>query len=197
LTDGQSTTINVWLIGNNAYETSSSSFNPAYAYAGTLNLSCSGLPIYMGCSFTPSFEVFTNTANAVNSYCNAVNTCPAPGTTTFPYPYSVLTISSLGPHTSASLRNGSINGTVAAGFLLPGALLAGLLGLVRRRIAPGLRRQLTLVVALLMLGGVTGLSGCTYDITGTPAGTYQINIVGTDSTNNVIRSTPLTVVVTQ
>jgi len=197
LTDGQSTTLNVWLIGNNAYEISSTSFNPTYAYAGTLNLSCSGLPVYMGCSFSPSFETFTNTANAVNSYCTGAGVCPAPGTTTFPYPYSSLTISSLGSYSSAGLRTGSLNAVAAASFLLPGVLLAGLLSLQRRRIAPGLRHQLTLVVAILILGGMAGLSGCTYDITGVPTGTYQINIVGTDSTNNVIRTTPLTVVVTK
>ena len=198
VTIGQPTTLNVWVLGNNEYEPSGATNNTVtYAYAGTLTLGCSGLPVYMGCSFSPAFETLTNTANSANSYCTGAGVCPALGTTTFPYPYSTLVITTLGPHSSAGLRNSSINGIVAASFLLPGVLLASLLGLRRRRIAPRLRRQLTLLVALLILGGMTGLTGCTYNIAGAPTGTYQINIVGVDSTNHVVRSTPLTVVATQ
>jgi len=199
VTAGQPASLNVWVIGNNEYPISSTLFNPLYAYAGTLTLSCSGLPDFMGCSFTPSTETFTNTIGVPNSYCTtaAASSCVVVGTTTFPYPYTSMTIATLGHYSTASLRNNSKNGIVAAGFLLPGVLLAGLIGMLRRRMAPDLRRRLMAVAVALAIGSITGLSGCSYTIQGAAPGTYQINIVGTDSTHNIVRSTPLTVVVTQ
>jgi hypothetical protein len=195
LAAGQSVPLDLYIQGNNDAPTSTTTYNATYAYAGTITFSCTGMPVFMGCSFSPTSVTITNTANSANTYCYQANTCNAVGTSSYAWPNTAMSINTLGSYQNARLNHS--NSIIVAGFLLPGVLLAGLLGIRRKRLSPVLTRRLTLLLALLVLSGISGLSGCGYTISGAPLGSYQINVVGTDSANNIVESTPLTVIVTQ
>jgi len=60
-----------------------------------------------------------------------------------------------------------------------------------------MRGDMTLLALALSLCGFASISGCGYNPVGVAPGTYQINIVGTDTTNNIVRSATLSVTVTQ
>ena len=157
--------------------TTTFTLTPTGNYQGTANLSCSGLPLYASCVFTPA------TLNLTGD--NAVVTAQ-------------LRITTAGPGTQAKLQKDPLAPQpIPAGFLIPGTLLGALFTLRRRRL-PASLRNLSLVVllaaGLLLINGCGGSSGSAnnpYTPVGTNSITVSASIAG--STPSVV----LTVNITQ
>jgi sugar lactone lactonase YvrE len=192
---GATSVLQVELQGNNDIPITAGSYNPTYAYNGTVTFSCSGLPSFMGCTFLPTFLTITNTTSGTNTYCPIAAYSPTSPCGVPSFPVTTLTIETFG-NNAALQPKATMNQIVAAGFLLPGILFAGWIGTRRRTLSKSMRRRLLTVVAALCLGGIFGLSGCSYNIPGTMPGTYAVSIIGTDSTNQIVRSAVLNVTVT-
>lgn len=156
--------------------TTTFTLTPTGNYQGAANLSCSGLPLYTTCTFTPA--TLTLTGN------NAIVTAQLQITTT-------------GPVTRAKLQaDPHILQPIPAEFLIPGTFLGALFTFRRRRLPTSLRNLFTL---LLLATGLIVLNGCggssSANNTYTPIGTDSITI-----TANIAGSTPsvdLTVNITQ
>jgi hypothetical protein len=159
--------------GGNA--TTTVTITPVGNYQGTLTFSCSGLVSYSSCQFlAPSIALTgTNTPQQVT-----------------------LTLFTLGPANTGSIRSGT-GSTRDAGLLwLPGIALATLL-LLRRRKSVG-----SLLALLLLAGTMLGLSGCfgTQHFY-TPTGTDTVTVISTgvatpgSGSNNLDQTTPLTLIV--
>jgi hypothetical protein len=201
---GQTSAFQVTIQGNNNIITgvsgTTNTYDPTYAYAGTVNMSCSGLPSFMSCTFSPASIPLTNgtTSAKANTYCTAAaqnaTTLHYTCTTAAVFPIAQVTIQTASQY--QSMNRPGRGGLLAAGLLLP-ACLIGLAGLKRRKLSVALRSGLMLGLALVALVGANCLTGCGYNIAGTNPGTYNINVVGTDSANNIVETTPLSVTVTQ
>ncbi len=128
---------------------------PAGNYQGTLTLSCGGLVQYVACIFNPDVV--------------ALNGSNTPQQVT-------LTVYTLGPANSSSLRNGP-GSMLDAGLLwLPGIALAALLTLRRRKLTRRFSRITGLLALLLLAGTIFGLAGCGTTHYWTPAGTDPISV---------------------
>jgi hypothetical protein len=126
-------------------------------YTGSIAMSCSGLPANASCSFSP--------ASLVGSGCSTTSTVAL----------SILTQKG-SSSTLAGLGGGRLLGSVVAMVL---ALFVGL----RRRAMRG--RLSGLLALLLLLAGMTGLSGCGNTgtlVAPTPSGTYTVVVTATGST---------------
>jgi hypothetical protein len=88
-------------------------------------------------------------------------------------------------------------GVMAASLFFPAMFLAAWVGKRKRGMSSKMKGFLLLIVFTASLGVFCGITGCGYNQVGVPPGTYQIQIVGTDATNNIVRSAPLSVTVTQ
>jgi hypothetical protein len=143
-------------------------------YAGTISLSCSGLPTNSSCSFSPSTIAATG-CSTTNTITLSILTQPA----TKAIPAS---IGMIGRSKWSEM------------LLLPGLGLALLIGLQRRRL-PVHYRQLCLALALLLTA--SGLVACgngTSTAVGTPSGSYTVTVTASGSTGNSVSFTvPLTV----
>ncbi len=142
-------------------------------YAGTITMTCSGLPAHSSCSFSPS----SISANG----CSTTNTVAL----------SILTQQAL--PVAASLGTGG-RGPWATLSVLPGLGLALLIGLRRRRI-PMRYGQLWMALALLI--AASGMIACnnTQSVAGTPSGNYNITVTATGSSGGTVATftVPLTV----
>jgi hypothetical protein len=143
-------------------------------YAGSIQLSCSGLPAQVTCAFNPTQANLT--ANGTLQSTLQISTQAPSGTST----------TSLLPRSTG----------IALALVFPGAL--ALLAFGRRY-----RGIQMLSVMLLVVGTGLGLSGCSqrYDYLkhaptiaeGTPAGTYTISIAVDGSQGSAVTETPLTI----
>ena len=146
--------------------------NVTNTVAGTLTFSCSGLPQYSICTFSPTSITLAATAGVVAPVYTDVTMW------TDIQPYAVT--SSLA---KPSLGNGS-NGVRLAMIVGWPVTLLGLVGLFRLRRKPGTMRGLSLLALLLVLGGsslvFTGCAGPgSYTPVLTPAGTYPVTVTVT------------------
>jgi uncharacterized protein (TIGR03118 family) len=124
---------------------------PINSFAGTVNFSCSGLPLNATCSFSPSQVSVTATA-------------PATATLT------VTTLSASGRLARPGLKYG-----MTLALLLPLGFLS-----MRRRISGAGRLAAIAVAGILTLGTLGVLAGCSYDPKlFTPAGTSNLTITAT------------------
>jgi hypothetical protein len=143
-------------------------------YTGTITFSCSGLPAYSSCQFSPA--LLTNTGCTTTSTV-ALSILTQQAT---PVKQTMLGVPGSGPW--------QVLGVV------PGLLLALWVG-VRRRKSPLRYGNIWLAMALLMV--TTGLTACGKGAAGTlatPSGTSTVTVTATGSTGTVTSFTvPLTV----
>jgi hypothetical protein len=141
------------------------SIAPINSFAGTVNFSCSGLPLNATCSFSPSQVAVTATA---------------PATTTL----TVKTLSASGSLTRPAVKYG-----MTLALLLPFGFLS-----MRRRVSGGGRLAAIAVVSVLTLAGLGVLAGCAYNpAMYTPAGTSSMVITATSG--NTTQSTGVSMTV--
>jgi predicted outer membrane repeat protein len=142
--------------GGNA--TTTLTVTPTGNYQGTLTFLCSGLVQFSSCTFAP-------------------NTIALSGSNT---PQQVLlTVYTLGPSNTSSLRTGT-GSTRDAGLLwLPAIALAALLAVRRRGFARQHLRLTGLCMLLLLAGTMLSLSGCAPMHYYTPTGTDTITVSAT------------------
>jgi hypothetical protein len=142
--------------GGNA--TTTVTVTPTGNYQGTLTFLCSGLVQYSSCAFTPNAIALSgsNTPQQV-----------------------LLTVYTLGPSNTSSLRTGT-GSTRDAGLLwLPAIALAALLAVRRRRFARQYLRFTGLCALILLAGTMLSLSGCAPMHYYTPTGTDTITVNAT------------------
>jgi hypothetical protein len=143
-------------------------------YTGTITFSCSGLPAYSSCQFSP--------ASLTNTGCTATSTVALSILTqqATPVKQTMLGVPGSGPWQVLGI--------------VPGLLLALWVG-VRRRKSPLRYGNIWLAMALLMV--TTGLTACGNGAAGTlatPSGTSTVTVTATGSTGTVTSFTvPLTV----
>ncbi|HEY3988809.1 MAG TPA: FG-GAP-like repeat-containing protein [Acidobacteriaceae bacterium] len=154
VTSGDSATVQVSVAG-------------AAGFSGTVNFSCTGLPMYAACSFAPATVTVSGTGAAT----------------------SMLTVSTAAT-TTASARSGESSRALAA--LTCGLPLLGLLTLLP--VARG--RRLLLCLGFVLFVSVTSLTGCGGGSSGgakTAAGSYTFNVVATSGSATSTASYTLTV----
>lgn len=144
---------------------------PANGFSSPLNLSCSGLPSEVSCTFDP--QSITPNGGSTTSNLTIATTASA---------YALLTSSELSRRPTYAL-------------LFPG--LAALLGLTTRRNRLGWRSRFLCSFFLLVV--VLTLSGCgkRYEF-GTPGGTYSVTVsASSSSANPVTQSVAIQVTITE
>ena len=141
-------------------------------FGGTVNFSCTGLPMNAACSFAPASVTVSGAAAA---------------TTT-------LTVSTEAPMAMASVREGDSSRSLTV--LACGLSLLGLLALV----PVGRGGRLLLCLGFALLVSMSGLTGCGGDSQSgqanepkTPAGTYSFNVVATSGSATSTATYKLTV----
>jgi hypothetical protein len=153
----------------------------APGYAGTLQLTCTGLPQNATCTFAPSSVVFSGTSNSSTSTL------------------TITTGTSASLSLPSSLFGGSRAITWAATLGLPG-LLGLALASRRRKLKVALR---TMALLLLLGGFANALTGCggsnpgssnSGSGTSTPSGTYTVQVVATGG-SGITQTTSLSVTV--
>jgi hypothetical protein len=162
-----------------AGQTALYSFNVTQiVYTGTISFSCTGLPAYSSCVFSPP----TLTATGCS-------TTPA---TTPVVALSILTQQATSVNPSALGVSG--NGRWTAFGILPGILLALFVGIGRRK-SPLRFGQVWLALALLMTASGLMACGKTGNTTAaTPSGTYNVTVQATGSDGTINKTiVPLTV----
>ncbi|MDR3735253.1 MAG: Ig-like domain repeat protein [Acidobacteriaceae bacterium] len=125
-------------------------FTPVGGYTGIATYSCSGLPAYSSCVFTPSSITFTGN--------NAVQTV-------------ALQIYTIAPHLKTAVTASQI-------LWVPGVMLAALLFFRRRKLAPTTRGLVMLALLVCAALGVTGCGGNSY-FTPTGNATVVVNVAAT------------------
>ena len=144
-------------------------------FTDTISLGCTGLPYAATCSFQPSQVKLGNGGTETASLI-------------------LDTGNPLGAGSSAKASLMTRSGTYLA--FLPLGLLVGLLRSKRTRAA---RRSLGILCAagfaILLSMGISGCGGLT--ISGTPPGTYKMQVVAYGQTSNVTETQDVTLVVTQ
>ena len=141
------------------------SIAPINSFSGTVNFSCSSLPLNATCSFSPSQVAVTATA---------------PATTTL----TVKTLSASGSLTRPAVKYG-----ITLALLLPFGFLS-----MRRRVSGAGRLAAIAVVGVLTLAGLGVLAGCAYNpALYTPAGTSTMEITATSG--NTTQSTGVSMTV--
>ncbi|MBB5062877.1 FG-GAP-like repeat-containing protein [Granulicella mallensis] len=153
----------------------------APGYAGTLQLTCTGLPQNATCTFAPSSVVFSGSSNSSTSTL------------------TITTGTSASLSLPSSLFGGSRTITWAAALGLPG-LFALALASRRRKLKVALR---TMALLLLLGGFANALTGCggsnpgssnSGSSTTTPSGTYTVQVIATGG-SGVTQTTSLNVTV--
>jgi uncharacterized membrane protein len=153
----------------------------APGYAGTLQLTCTGLPQNATCTFAPSSVVFSGSSNSSTSTL------------------TITTGTSASLSLPSSLFGGSRTITWAATLGLPG-LFALALASRRRKLKVALR---TMALLLLLGGFANALTGCggsnpgssnSGSSTTTPSGTYTVQVIATGG-SGVTQTTSLNVTV--
>jgi len=141
---------------------------PVNGYGGTLQLSCSNLPVYATCSFAPASLTFTSATQTAQT--------------------SVLTISAaqhslqMQPTMPQSNARGGIS---MAAILWPALLLCALAASRKRRSAVGIRRLLSVVLLLSAAASTVILGGCGgKSASDTPVGSYTLNVTVSDGTTS-------------
>jgi hypothetical protein len=137
---------------------------PVNSYAGTLQLSCSNLPVSATCSFAPATLSFTSATQTAQT--------------------SVLTINAT-QHSSllqpAVPQAGARVGISMAAILWPALLLCAVAASRKRRTAAGVRRLLSIMLLLSAAAGTAMLGGCGGNsASDTPLGSYTLNVTVTD-----------------
>ncbi|MHB1022387.1 MAG: Ig-like domain repeat protein [Acidobacteriaceae bacterium] len=153
---------------------------PVGGYAGDVSLSCTGLPVWAACSFSPIVVTADGNNTAQTSQMTIITLGPNKGTVAL----------------NAPLRPASSSAPVAAMIFLPGGLLAGLLFGQRRRINT---RTWHLLVLVVLFSGVVALGGCGMSSPSVPVGTYQVKLAAASGsgTSQIVENTSLTLVVTR
>jgi hypothetical protein len=139
----------------------------AAGFGGTVNFSCTGLPMYAACSFAPASVTVSGTAAAATT----------------------LTVSTAAT-TMAAVREGESSRALTV--LACGLPLLGLLTLLP--VARG--RRLLLCLGFALLVSMTSLTGCGGNSSGetkTAAGTYAFNVVAISGSATSTASYKLTV----
>ena len=129
-------------------------------YAGTITMSCAGLPQGASCQFSPTS--FTATG------CSATNTVSL----------SILTQQAIPP---VQVGLGGGEGMWALFGSLPGFALALFVGL-RRRSTPRLRGVLMSLALFLIACGTVACGSNNFGTPSTPSGTYNVTVTATGST---------------
>jgi len=147
-------------------------FTPYGNYQGTASYSCTGLPAYSSCTFTPTTITFSGN--------NVVHTSMLQFTTTAP---SV-----------------EIGGSKAALFWLPALIMGGLLMLSGRRLPPTVRSLLMLLVLTCMglsLSGCGGRGGSPGTPTGTDNVVVNVSALASSGTgfSNLNQTTSITITI--
>ncbi len=137
-------------------------------YAGTITMSCSGLPANSTCQFAPT----TITATG----CSASSTVAL----------SILTQQAVLAVPAGFGSGGSVWSRLS---LLAGFLLALAIGLRRRASSTRLRGLLMSLALLLVASGTLACGNGTFTGVTTPAGTYNITVTATGSTGIVSTTT--------
>jgi hypothetical protein len=146
------------------------SLSSVAGFSDTIQLGCLGLPFAATCTFsTPSTKL---SANGTSNVQLTIDTGDPLG---------------VGAQSSARLKG---RGTTVLVCLLPGALLAALLG--RRRKHPFLLAWVSLAFVTLMISGCGGLQG-----SGTPAGNYTFKVTASGTGSGATQSQVVTLTVTQ
>jgi len=130
--------------------TATLTFTPVGGYAGIANYSCSGLPAYSSCIFTPTSITFTGN--------NTVQTV-------------ALQLYTIAPHAKAGVTASRI-------LWIPGTMLAALLFIRRRKLATGTRGLLMLALLACAALGISGCGGNNY-YTPTGSATVVVNVSAT------------------
>jgi hypothetical protein len=156
------------------------------AYESAISLSCSGLPAKAKCSFSPA--TVTTAGNIAQATVLTISTTAAKTTTSS-------LVEPLGPNSSSHPGTGSLLASLSGLGLFGCALMLG----------SKQRRQLSLVMGVLLVGMTLTLVGCgssstpapvTTTVAGTPAGTYTVIVTSTGAGKNApTHSMNLTLVV--
>jgi len=133
-------------------------FTPVGGFTGTVTFYCTNLPVGVSCVFDPAIVVADGSNTVVSSG---------------------LTITTTGPYTGTVAMNHVESGPVlAAIYLLPGALLCGLLGLRRRKLRGTMKQWALLMVMLAIIGGAVGCGGFSHF---TPVGNSVVTVTASTS----------------
>ncbi len=154
---------------------------PTSTFAGTVTLSCTGLPANTSCDFGSAATLNLAAGSSAQSITLLLRT-------------STLNTSALTPQ---SLSAPAPSTKLALAFCLPGLLLAGL-GARSRRLHGS--RLMLLGICALTFAGALGLTGCsshtvpnTTNTTSAAPGTYTVNVVATGAA--VTQTVPVTLTI--
>ncbi|MHB8890168.1 MAG: Ig-like domain-containing protein, partial [Acidobacteriaceae bacterium] len=128
---------------------------PVGNYVGTASFSCSGLPLFATCVFSPA-TVTLDGSDTVQSVTLKVYT---------------LGTSSYAENSGLSGKSGAPMS--AAFFWLPGGFLAGLIAFRRKQLG---KRMTHLLLLFLLASGAMGLFGCGSGFPYTPLGTNTVTV---------------------
>jgi len=160
-------------------------------YQGTVALSCSGLPVGVTCTFSPSVLTLTTAGAGANTQAQATLTI-----NTNPSTPVVALISPVGGHPSVH----------AAVFLIPGSFLGALVAFNRRRLRKNIPMYSGLILLMVssILIGLAACGGSNSSSSGTAApGTATVMVVATSTgtvgtgSPNITTSVPLTINITK
>ncbi len=163
---------------------------PQNGYNGTVNLSCTSLPAYATCSFNPASVTLDGSGKAVTAQLTIITQGPVIG----------IVSENRG---DAPLHPASTP-AMAAIFWLPGLLLAGFLGLERKRLGRAKRQLLLLALMVGLAGTIGSLSGCggpsssgvSSTPPNTPTGSYTVTVTGSPAQGSA-KNTAFALTVTQ
>lgn len=156
--------------------------SPIGNYNGTVAFSCSGLPIWASCSFSPASLSADGSGAVLHTTMTITTLGPNHGTVS-------QTASSATP---PSLLGGPGKSFPALAWLTPGMLL-GVLAFNRRR-----RKFSSLLSALFLLCvGMGALTGCSFKQPTVPLGSYNVTVTAAAATGGVTHSTSLNLTVTR
>jgi sugar lactone lactonase YvrE len=140
---------------------------PTGGYSGTIQFTCSGMPAYASCVFSPATATMDGSGNPVTVQLT-VNTTGTNGV------ISALRVP--GSHG---------NSFPASIFLMPNALAGILLVGGRKRQSKNARRAMALLILVVVLLGILSLTGCAGSSTApvhvTPTGSYSASVSATAS----------------
>ncbi len=167
-------------------------FTPLDGFAGTISLSCTGLPAGVDCVFDPAQAVMSGN-NAAVAVTLTVNTTGTNGQLSFVWPGAIRAVAA----------GGSLTGKLLAalvGVFLLAAILAGIIFVGERQrarhAAAGFALQLIVLAAagLAACGGVGSSSTSSQSQAATIPGVYSVNVATTAGTGTQTAAVMITIV---
>ena len=156
---------------------------PTNYYHGVLNLSCTGLPAYASCVFSPA------ALNVTLNYASSSSTTPIPTTGT-------LTITTSNSPVVGSLSH-SGNGIYSAAIAGWASLLFGIVFVWQRKRLARYKTIWVLAMAVCLGGMAASLTACgsSNSFSLTKSGSSTIQVVATDSNGGPVNSIPLAITI--